>query len=300
LASFQLRRTVVYLLVVLLAAWSFFPVYTVVIFSLMTQRETVAQPTHWIPQQPTLAWIGRVLGLVGDEMTGRKMGFAGLFVDGLVNSIIVAGVTTIVAVTVGSVAGYAFARFSFRRKNMWLISILLSRSLPAAAMAIPFLYMYTNLQLVGTHPGLILTHLSFALPLATWVLLGYFANLPLETERAGRIDGLGRLSVLFRIVIPMAKGGVASVGILMFLLSWSEFYFAYVLTVGSKAQTVPPVVSQLTSILTGLSAPSALAAATVISLIPVIFLGVIFQRFILRLRIVDPLVARVGEEIPFA
>jgi len=112
--------------------------------------------------------------------------------------------------------------------------------------------------------------------------------------------GLGRLSVLFRIVIPMAKGGVASVGILMFLLSWSEFYFAMILTVGSPAQTVPPIVSQLTTVLTSTVHPALLAAATVINLIPVIFLGVIFQRFILRLRIVDPLVARVGEEIPFA
>lgn len=298
--AFGPRIVVTYLLVILLAAWSFFPVYTVLIYSMMNQVETIAMPTHFIPQNPTLVYYGRILGLVGQEYTGVKMQYAALFVNGIQNSIIVASVTTLISITVGSVAGYAFARFSFRRKNMWLMSILLSRALPAASMAIPFFYLFTQAGLAGTHLGLILTHLSFAIPLATWVLLGYFANLPLEVERAGRMDGLGRLSVLFRIVIPMAKGGVASVGILMFLLSWSEFFFALVLTVGSSAETLPPVVSQLTSILVGLANPALLAASTSISLIPVIIMGAIFQRYILRLKIVDPVTARAGEEIPFA
>lgn len=296
----KLARVATYLLVILLAIWSFFPIYTVLIFSVMTQVETLAMPTHFVPEDPTLIFYGRVLGLVGEEYTGVKMRYAVLFVNAFQNSIIVAGVTTLIAVTVGSVAGYAFARFSFRRKNTWLMSILVSRALPAASMAIPFFYMFTLARLVGTHVGLILTHMSFAIPLATWVLLGYFANLPLEVERAGRMDGLGRLSVLFRIVIPMAKGGVASVGILLFLLSWSEFFFALILTVGSPAETVPPVVSQLTSILVGIAHPSLLAASTCISLVPVIIMGVIFQRYILRLKIVDPVTVRAGEEIPFA
>ena len=291
---------VLYLMVAAVVVWSVFPIYTTVRLSIMDQREAVLTPMRWIPQKPTLDWYGVVLALVPNPMTGKMKEFAGVFEQGFVNSIAVACVVTLLSVIVGSVAGYAFARFSFRRKNAWLMSILLSRSLPAAAMAIPFFFMFHQAGLVGTYQGLIITYLSFEIPLATWILLGYFANLPLETERAGRIDGLGRLGVLFRVVIPEAIGGVASVGILLFLISWSEFFFAYILTAGSAAQTVPPVVSQLTSIMTATNPPQETAACVVITLIPALVLGAIFQKYILRLKIVDPIAARVGEEIPFA
>jgi len=294
------KLTIIYVMVAAVVVWSVFPIYTTVLFSLMDTSEAVLTPTHWIPQEPTLDWFGRILGLVPDAMTGKMLAYADTFKAGFVNSIGVACVVTFLSVLVGSVAGYAFARFSFRRKNMWLVSILISRSLPAAAMAIPFFFMFHQAGLIGSYQGLIITYLSFEIPLATWVLLGYFANLPLETERAGRIDGLGRLGVLFRVVIPESIGGVMSVGILLFLLSWSEFFFAYILVTGSPAQTVPPAVSQLTTIMAGLSPPPQLAASLVLTMIPAIILGGIFQRYILRLKIVDPVVARAGEEIPFA
>ena len=291
---------VLYVMVAAVVVWSVFPIYTTVRLSLMDQREAVLTPMHWIPQAPTLDWYGVVLALVPNPMTGKMKEFAGAFKQGFVNSIAVACVVTLLSVIIGSVAGYAFARFSFRRKNVWLMSILLSRSLPAAAMAIPFFFMFNQAGLIGTYQGLIIAYLSFEIPLATWILLGYFANLPLETERAGRIDGLGRLGVLFRVVIPEAIGGVASVGILLFLISWSEFFFAYILVTGSPAQTVPPAVSQLTTIMAGLTPPPELAASLVITMIPALVLGAIFQKYILRLKIVDPVVARAGDEIPFA
>ena len=291
---------VLYVMVAAVVVWSAFPIYTTVLISLMDTREAVLTPTHWIPQEPTLDWYGVVLALVPDATTGKMLSYADTFKQGFVNSIAVACVVTLLSVIIGSVAGYAFARFSFRRKNVWLMSILLSRSLPAAAMAIPFFFMFHTVGLVGTYQGLIIAYLSFEIPLATWILLGYFANLPVETERAGRIDGLGRLGVLFRVVIPEAIGGVASVGILLFLISWSEFFFAYILVTGSPAQTVPPAVSQLTTIMAGLTPPPELAASLVITMIPALVLGAIFQKYILRLKIVDPVVARAGDEIPFA
>jgi len=300
LARSRAKMIVLYVMVAAVVVWSAFPIYTTVLISLMDTREAVLTPTHWIPQQPTLDWYGRILALVPDATTGKMLAYADAFKQGFVNSIFVACVVTLLSVIVGSVAGYAFARFSFRRKNAWLMSILLSRSLPAAAMAIPFFFMFHQAGLIGTYQGLIITYLSFEIPLATWILMGYFANLPLETERAGRIDGLGRLGVLFRVVIPEAIGGVASVGILLFLISWSEFFFAYILVTGSAAQTVPPAVSELTTIMAGLSPPPELAASLVISMIPALVLGAIFQKYILRLKIVDPVVARTGEEIPFA
>jgi ABC-type glycerol-3-phosphate transport system permease component len=291
---------VLYLMVAAVVVWSVFPIYTEVRLSVMDQREAVLTPMHWIPQQPTLDWYGRILALVPDATTGKMLAFADTFKQGFLNSFLVACVVTLVSVVVGSMAAYAFARFSFRRKNAWLMSILLSRSLPAAAMAIPFFFMFHQVGLIGTYQGLIITYLSFEIPLATWILMGYFANLPLETERAGRIDGLGRLGVLFRVVIPEAIGGVASVGILLFLISWSEFFFAYILTAGSAAQTVPAAVSEVSSNLVAMVIPQETAACVVITLIPALVLGTIFQKYILRLKIVDPVATRVGEEIPFA
>jgi multiple sugar transport system permease protein len=137
----------------------------------------------------------------------------------------------------------------------------------------------------GTLQGLIIIYLSITIPIISWVLMGYFATLPIETERAARIDGCTRLQALRRVTIPMASAGIGTVGALTFLMSWNEFLFAWLLTAGTPAQTLPPV---FPAMLFHIIDNTGLAAAAIISLIPPIIIALIFGRFIVRLRIVDP------------
>ena len=160
--------------------------------------------------------------------------------------------------------------------------------MPAVAIIIPYFYMFNQWGLLGTHTGLIITYLAFAIPLATWVLLGYFATLPKDIEKAARTDGCTRLGALARVVVPMASAGLASVGILIFLTCWNEFIFALILNSGTPAETVPPAIASFVQQYSAKAEPTYMTAAAAISLIPVFFLGVLLQRFITRLRIVDP------------
>lgn len=280
----NLRKVSVYVFVALLCLWSLFPIYQIFIFSFMREVEVVARPTHWIPQKPTVSNYLGILGVIGGEIVGRPFAL----IRGLKNSFIIALMTTLVTMAVATTAGYAFGRFRFRFKNGLLFTLLVTRMLPTMAIVIPYSYLFNQLGLVGTHIGLFITYLSFVIPLSTWVLLGYMATLPLETERAARIAGCTRFMALRKVIMPMAAPGIAAIGILAFLSCWNEFLFALILNSGTPAETVSPVIASFFSPVSGKSAPSAMSAAVILGLLPVFVMALIFQKYITKLKIVDP------------
>ena len=147
--------------------------------------------------------------------------------------------------------------------------------------------------LVGDPGGLILTYLTGIIPLLSWVLMGYFATLPLEVERAARIDGCSRLKVLWYIIIPMAAPGISAAFIIAFLFAWNELLFGIILIGGTKWQTLSPAllaISPLTAV--GYSPIALFSAASTLSIAPPLILALIFQRYITRLNIVDPVTVR--------
>lgn len=296
------RRILIYACYVLLAIWILFPIYSIALYSFMPEIETLAVPTHWIPDDPNIDAYNLVLGGKGKGgetwLGGRQLAQSEPFKQGLLNSAIVATATTAIAVFVSSCSAYAFARFNFRARNGWLISLLFSRMLPATAMIIPYYVMFAAWRLIGTHVGMIITYLALTIPLATWILIGYFSSLPVDVEKAARIDGCGRLETLFRVVIPMAGSGLASVAVIVWLLSWGEFLFALVLSAGTRAQLMPPTLTAFLAPLV-VQYPTYAAAATIISLLPVLVVATVFQRYITRVKIVDPMVITV-EKGPLA
>lgn len=281
------RKIVVYFCVIMLLIWTLFPIYQIFLFSFMHEIEMVAVPPHWIPQHPTSDNFLGVLGYPTGPF-GRSFAQAEAVKRGLVNSTIIAGSVTMIALFFASMAGYSFGRYSFRFKNGLLFALLFSRLLPAIAIIIPFYYMFNQSGLLGTLPGLIIIYMAFAIPLATWVLLGTFATLPREIEKAARIDGCSRLGAIARVVVPMASAGIVAVGILVFLTCWNEFIFALILNSGSPAETLPPAIASFVSQQSAKAEPTFMAAAAALSLLPVFFLGLLLQRFITRLKIVDP------------
>ena len=271
--------------VVLALAWTLVPIYWMINMTLMFEREIYLVPPHFWPHEPTVDWFTRILGIptaVVGITEARASYRAPLIWKGIQNGILVAIPVAIVTVLVGSVAGYSFGRFEFRHKTTLLIALLLTRAAPPIAMLIPFFFLFFRIGLIGTLQGLMIGYLSMTLPLVTWVLTGYFATLPVEAERAARIDGCTRLGALRKVLIPMAAPGIAACGILAFLIAWNEFIFAYVLTAGTDVTTLTPVLFGMQG---GIPA---LGAASILSMVPPAALALVFQRYITRLRIVYP------------
>ena len=159
------------------------------------------------------------------------------------NSLVVAAATTAVAVPLGALAAYALSRLRFRGKAPLLAFVLAVSMFPQIALVSPLFVLLRALHLINTYPGLVLPYLTFAMPLAIWLLVGYFRQLPRELEEAAMIDGASRLRTLVEVIAPLAAPGLAATAILTFLYSWNEFLFALSFTLGPERYTVPVAIA---------------------------------------------------------
>jgi ABC-type glycerol-3-phosphate transport system permease component len=159
------------------------------------------------------------------------------------NSLIVAGATTALSVSLGSLCAYALARLRFPGKTLILASMLAVAMFPQVAIVSPLFLLLRAAGLINTVPGLVLPYLTFAMPLSIWLLVGFFRRLPVEIEEAALVDGASRLRVVRDIVLPLSWPALAATSILTFLYSWNEFLFALTLTLGPERQTVPVAIA---------------------------------------------------------
>jgi ABC-type glycerol-3-phosphate transport system permease component len=195
------------------------------------------------------------------------------------NSLVVAAATTLLCVTIASACGYALARLRFRGRRLVLGAILAVSMFPQISIVPPLYLLLRDVGLIDTYPGLVLPYLTFALPLAVWLLVGYFRQLPPELEDAAIIDGASRLRVLWEIVLPLAAPGIATTAILTFVYCWNEFLFALSFTTTHDRQTVPVAVALFRG---QFQIPwGQILAATIVSSLPVLVLVAAFQRRIL-------------------
>lgn len=196
-----------------------------------------------------------------------------------VNSVIVGFGSTFLSVFLGVLAAYGFSRFRVPGKNDWLFFILSTRMMPPIAVAIPIFLMYRRLGLSDTHLGLILLYTTVNLSLAVWLLKGFMDEIPREYEEAAMIDGYSRLQAFRRVVLPQAATGIAATAIFCLIFSWNEYAFSLLLTSGN-AQTAPPFIPTIIGE-GGLDWP-AMAAATTLFLLPVLFFTVLLRDHLLR------------------
>jgi ABC-type glycerol-3-phosphate transport system permease component len=159
------------------------------------------------------------------------------------NSLVVAGATTVLAVTAGALCAYALARLPFRGRTLVLASVLAISMFPQISIVSPLFLVLRAAGLLNTYPGLILPYLTFALPLSVWLLVGFFRQLPAEIEEAGLMDGASRIRAFREIVVPLARPGLAATAILTFLYCWNEFLFALSFTLGPERHTVPVAIA---------------------------------------------------------
>jgi ABC-type glycerol-3-phosphate transport system permease component len=196
------------------------------------------------------------------------------------NSMIVAGTTTVVTVPLATLAAYAFARLRFRGKRALLALVLAVSMFPQVALVSPLFVLLRALRLIDTFPGLVLPYLTFAMPLAMWLLVGFLRHLPRELEEAAMMDGASRTRTLVEIVAPLAAPGVATTAIVTFLYCWNEFLFALSFTLGPEHHTVPVAIALFRG---QYQVPwGQILAAAVVATAPVVTVVIVFQRRIVQ------------------
>lgn len=196
------------------------------------------------------------------------------------NSLVVALSTTALCVSFGGLAAYALARLHFPGRPLLLGVVLAVSMFPQISVISPLYLLLRELRLINTYPGLVLPYLTFAMPLAIWLLVGFFRHLPAELEEAAMVDGASRLRALREIVLPLAAPGLAATAILTFLYSWNEFLFALAFTLGPERHTVPVAIALFRG---RYQVPwGQILAASVVATLPVALVVFGFQRRIVQ------------------
>ncbi len=265
-------RVLIWVVVIVAAVWAFLPFYWAIITSFKPPGVILSKPSlvPWLSYTPTTAnWKNEYITR-GKEITGA-----------LRNSTIIAGGATIIAISLGTMAGYGLARFRFHRwKNkdmtLWFLS---QRFLPPVATAIPFFLFMRTFKLLDTHWALILANATFIMPFAVLILRDVFKELPVELEEAALVDGASRFGTFLRIGLPLAAPAIAVAAVICFAFAWNEFLFGLILTY-QKAQPV-------TVIIAGVEHTQGIqfwfvATRLLAAIIPPAILALLAQRYIVR------------------
>jgi multiple sugar transport system permease protein len=194
-----------------------------------------------------------------------------------VNSILAAGISTIIAVLLGTLAGYGLARSSFRGKDHVAFWIISTRMAPIAAAVLPLFVIFRATHLLGTTTGLIVAYLSFNLPFAIWIMNAFFADLPPSLEEAALVDGATRWKAFTHIAVPLVLPGIATTAILCLVFSWNDYAFASTFS-GPDSQTLPIAASQLVT-QTEIDWGQLTAIGTIV-VAPMILVGLVVRRWL--------------------
>jgi multiple sugar transport system permease protein len=265
-ARFSLGKIFPYVLLLLLLLWTLVPIVWMLLSSFKSLTD-VLSPTPLLMFKPTLAnYIGLVSG--GNNVLTYFR-----------SSILAAGISTIIATTLGCFAGYGLARSNFRGKRHLAFWIISTRMAPIAAVILPLFIGFTFLHLINTVWGLIVAYLSFNLPFAIWIMNAFFADLPPSIEEAARVDGASNFQTFWRIALPMTAPGIVTTAILCLVFSWNDYAFA-VTFAGPGSQTLPVAASQLIT-QTGVDWGQLTAIGTVVAL-PMVIVGLAVRRYLVR------------------
>ena len=251
----------------LFSFWTMAPIIWLVLSSLMLQNALTSTPPDFAFNAFTLTNYVQVL----DSAVALGRGFA--------NSLIVAFSTTLIALAIGAPAAYALARLRLPGAGPILLFVLATQMFPGIVIAIPLFIAMSRMGLIDSRIGLIITYLSFNLPIVIWVLRGFFLGIPPSLEKAAAVDG-ATVSQIFRlIVLPISLPPLFATAVFSFIEAWNEFFFALILT-RQNAQTIPLVISQFAgqyqTVFGQMMAASAMAIA------PVVVLAVLFRKYLMR------------------
>lgn len=269
-AQHIISRGLFYLLIVIILVYLMFPFYWALRSSITPTAELFTTPVTYWPSEPTLGKYRNVFSNTD-------------FLRALLNSTLVAGAVTIIALTIGAFASYALGRFSFRGRAPVLYIVLAMTMFPQIAVLGSLYTMITAFGLFNRLPALIFTYMIFTLPFTVWVLTTFFQAMPRELEEAAYVDGATPFQTFYKVLLPLAAPGLVTTGLLAFIAAWNEFLYALSFTQTPDKRTVTLAIfyfSPQTG--AGFEIPwGEMMAATIVVTVPLIVLTLIFQRRIL-------------------
>ncbi len=265
-AVHNIGQVIFYLFVILFVGIIILPFLWQFLTSIKPLSEISAIPAKWIPSEINVQYYFNIF---------QKHPFFRY----LINSFIVALCTTVLGLLVGASAAYALARLRFRGKKPLLMAILSISMFPAIATLSPIYLLERQFGMLNTYPGLIIPYITFALPMAIWLLTNFFAQLPKGYEEAAKIDGCSRAGIFFRIMLPLIKPAIFSVALIVFINAWNEYIYALTFMTNDLMRTVPVGIAMLPS---NYELPwGDIAAASIVVTVPLIILVLIFQKKII-------------------
>lgn len=208
----------------------------------------------------------------------RSIFDTGFFTSGLINSIGIGLIATVIAVVLGTMAAYAIARLEFPGKKLLVGAALLIAMFPQISLVTPLFNIERSIGLFDTWPGLIIPYVAFALPLAIYIQSAFFREIPWELEKAAQMDGASPGQAFRRVILPLAAPGVVTAAILVFVFAWNDLLLALSLTSTERAQTAPVAIANFTGVSQFEEPTGAIAAAAVVITIPIIIFVLFFQR----------------------
>jgi multiple sugar transport system permease protein len=260
------------LFLVVMLSFTLLPMIWMLLTSIKSGFAAMQFPPQWWPREPTLVNYRRLLdptNTVGAD-----------FLHFFWNSLFVSTMSTILSVIVAVPAAYAFSRFSFPGRKALFFAVLLRNMFPAVVFLVPLFILMRLLGLVNTHGSLILTYLTFGLPLAIWLLKGFYDNIPYQLEQAARIDGATRFQAFVMIIMPLSVPGIIATAIYSFIGAWNEYIFAYTFINKNDRLTLPIGIQRFFSENTS-DFPGLMAASFIMS-VPVVVLFLMLQRYFVR------------------
>lgn len=261
-----IKQIFFYLFVIVFVGIIILPFLWQFLTSIKPMSEISAIPAKWIPSEINIQYYFNVFE---KHPFGRY----------LMNSFIVAICTTVLGLLVGASAAYALARLRFKGKKILLMAILSISMFPAIATLSPIYLLLKQFNLLNTYPGLIIPYITFALPLAIWLLTNFFSQLPKGFEEAASIDGCSRAGIFFKIMLPLIKPAIFSVALIVFINAWNEYIYALTFMTNDMMRTVPVGIAMFPS---NYEMPwGDMAAGSVIVTVPLIILVLIFQKKII-------------------
>lgn len=265
----RLERAVAYVVLVLIGIIGFAPFVILAIISFKTRIEVLEVP-------PSLDIdVAQIVKNYEDVIFDRG------FLRYTINSIIVTASTVILSLLIATPAAYAFSRLRFRGRDRWATTILSFRFMPPVAIAIPVLLMMRTLNLDDTYPGLILPYVAFSLPLAIWILIGFFDEIPRELDDAALVDGCSRVGVLWRVMLPLVRPGLIVAAIFSAIFIWNEFLVGLYLVNSQTLKTIPLGAAGLISAQRPIDWNVA-ATVGIVTIIPIFIFSLFIQRYIAR------------------
>ena len=269
----QINNILIWMSAILLIILIMMPGLWVVITAFRPQVDIMAKPAVWIPRNLSFNQFETMLFGGSEGSMGRSKVPV---LSYLRNSLIISLVSTSIAVFIGTLGGYAFARHNFKGKNTYFFLVMLTRAIPGISLSLPIFILFSKIGIIDTHLGFIIVFVALNVPFTIWLTDGFFRQIPRAMSEVAMTDGCTRLQAFWHIELPLSKSGIASAGIFAFLISWNEFAIVSNLARSTDSKTLTVGLMDFTSQFT-INWPGMCALAVFI-IIPALILTFMVQK----------------------